>query len=123
MTNVINNKENGTLITPAVWLMVILIPLAIPRFSAGTEPMIELMLGEANSAIPQPNSSRLINTALYEDFSFSVENQIKADAFKAKPTELNTRLPYLSDSLPLIGLKTRITISIGISKTPAFKAL
>ena len=123
MTNVINNKENGTLITPAVWLMVILIPLAIPRFSAGTEPITELMLGEANSAIPQPNSSRLINTAPYEDFSFSVENQIKADAFKAKPAEPNIRVPYLSDNLPLIGLKTRITISIGISKTPAFKAL
>ena len=85
--------------------------------------MTELMLGEANSATPKPNSSRLINTALYEDFSFSVENQINAAAFKAKPTELNTRLPYLSASLPLIGLKTKITISIGMSKTPVFKAL
>ena len=118
-----SSKENGTLRTLPVWLRVILIPLATPRFSAGTEPITELVLGEANSALPKPNNSRLINTAPYEDFSFSVENQISAAAFKAKPTELNTRLPYLSDSLPLIGLKTRTTISIGMSKTPAFKAL
>ena len=123
ITSVISNKENGTLRTPAVWLMVILIPFAIPRFSAGTEPIIELTLGEANNAIPKPNNSRLINTAPYEDLSFNVENQNSAEAFKAKPTELNTRLPYLSASLPLIGLKTKITISIGMSKTPVFKAL
>ena len=98
-------------------------PLATPRFSAGTEPITELVLGETNSALPKPNSTRLINTAPYEELSFSVENQINAEAFKAKPTELNTRLPYLSDSLPLIGAKMRTTISIGMSETPAFKAL
>ena len=98
-------------------------PLATPRFSAGTEPITELVLGEMNRALPKPNSSRLINTAPYEDLSFSIENQISAEAFKAKPTELNTRLPYLSDSLPLIGLKMSITISMGMSKIPAFKGL
>ena len=49
--------------------------------------------------------------------------EFNAEAFKAKPTETSTRLPYLSDSFPLIGLKTKIMISIGINKTPAFKAL
>ena len=123
MTNVINSKENGTLKTLAVELRVILIPLAIPRFSAGTEPITELVLGEAKSATPTPSRSRLINTALYEDFSVNLENQSSAAPLKAKPTELNTRLPYLSAILPLIGLKTRTTISIGISKTPVFKTL
>ena len=118
-----SSRDNGTLRTLPVILRVILTPLATPRFSAGTELITELVLGEANSDLPKPNNIRLINTALYEDFSFSVENQISAEAFKAKPTELNTLLPYLSDSLPLIGLMTKTTISIGISKTPAFKAL
>ena len=85
--------------------------------------MIELILGGPNSDLPNPNSNRLNKTAPYVDFSFSVENQIKALAFKAKPTELNTRLPYLSDSLPLIGPMTRTTSSMGMSKTPALKAL
>src|SRR5271157_2475401 len=76
ITNVMSSKENGTLITFPVWTSVALIPLATPRFSAGTEPIIELTLGEANKALPKPNSSRLINTAPYEDLSFSVENQI-----------------------------------------------
>ena len=123
ITNVISSKENGTLSTLAVWLMVILIPFAIPRFSAGTEPITELTLGGANSAVPKPNNTRLINTAPYEDLSFNVENQNNAEANKAKPIELNTRLPYLSANLPLIGLKTNITISNGMSKTPVFKAL
>ena len=100
-----------------------LIPFAMPRFSAGTEPIMELVMGETNNAIPKPKSSRLINTTLYEDLSFSVENQINAAALKAKPTELSTRLPYLSASLPLIGLMAKITISIGMSRIPVFAAL
>lgn len=123
MTSVISNKENGTLITPPVITRVILIPLATPRFSDGTEPIIELMLGGPNSAAPKPNKTRLIKTALYEDFWVSVENQNNAALFTAKPTELNTRLPYLSASLPVIGLKANITSSMGISEIPAFKAL
>ena len=95
----------------------------MPRFSAGTEPITELVLGEANSAMPNPNSNILTNTMLYEDFSVSVENQINAAPFKAKPTDVNTRLPYLSASLPLIGLTAKMTISIGISRIPVFKAL
>jgi hypothetical protein len=54
---------------------------------------------------------------------FSVENQKSAAALKAKPTEVNTRLPYLSANRPLMGLIAKIIISIGISKTPVFKAL
>ena len=50
--------------TLPVWLMVILMPLATPRFSGGTEPMIELVLGEANIAIPKPNRIKLISTWL-----------------------------------------------------------
>jgi len=123
ITNVINSNENGTLRTPEVWLIVFLIPLAIPRFSSGTEPITELVFGEANNAIPMPNKNRLTSTAKYEDFSVNLENQIKADALSAKPTVLSTLLPYLSDSLPLTGLNTRITISMGISNIPVFAAL
>ena len=68
MTNVISNNENGTLRTPPVVLNVIRIPLATPRFSAGTEPITELILGGPNIALPRPNKTRLIKTALYEDF-------------------------------------------------------
>ena len=63
------------------------------------------------------------NTAPYEEFSFKVENQIRAEPLIAKPNELNTRLPYLSDSLPLIGLKIRTIASIGMSAIPVLKAL
>ncbi len=117
------SRDNGILRTFPVWLRVILIPLATPRLSAGTEPITELEFGEANSALPKPNKTRLINISVYEDFSFSVENQNSAEAFKAKPTELNIRLPYLSANLPLIGLMMNTTISMGISIAPASKAL
>jgi len=123
ITSVISNKEKGTLSTPPVIFNVILMPLATPRLSAGTDPMIELVFGGINNALPKPNSIRLINTALYDDVAFRVENQINAEAFKAKPTELKIRPPYRSDSLPLIGLKTKTTISIGIRMIPALIAL
>jgi hypothetical protein len=38
--------------------------LAIPLRSGGTEPMMELTLGEANSDIPMPNKTKLTNIAL-----------------------------------------------------------
>jgi hypothetical protein len=63
ITSVISSKENGTLSTFAVWLSVILMPLATPRFSGGTAPITELTLGEANKAVPNPNKNKLINTA------------------------------------------------------------
>ena len=84
---------------------------------------MDLLLGETNNAIPKPKSSRLTNTKLYEDLSFSVENQINAEALKTQPNEVNTRLPYLSASLPLIGLTQKIMISIGMSNMPVFKGL
>ena len=68
ITSVINNKENGTLSTLPVWLRVMLMPLAMPLLSGGTEPMMELTLGEANSDIPMPNNIRLTSMALYEEF-------------------------------------------------------
>ena len=46
ITSVISSKENGMLRTPAVWLMVLTIPLATPRFSGGTEPITELVSQE-----------------------------------------------------------------------------
>jgi hypothetical protein len=64
ITNVISSSEKGTLRTPAVWLMVFLIPLATPRFSAGTEPMIALVLAGANNAKPKPNKTKLVNTVV-----------------------------------------------------------
>jgi len=45
-----------------------LMPLAIPLLSGGTEPIMELTLGEAKSDIPMPNNIRLTNIALYEEF-------------------------------------------------------
>jgi hypothetical protein len=35
--------------------MVPIIPLATPRVSAGTDPIVELVLAGANSANPKPN--------------------------------------------------------------------
>ena len=64
ITSVIKSKENGTLSTLPVWLRVILMPLAIPLLSGGTEPMMELTLGEANSDIPMPNNIKLTSMAL-----------------------------------------------------------
>lgn len=123
MTSDISSKEKGMLSTIPVWLSVILIPLATPRFSAGTELMTELEFGDANSDLPRPNSTRLINTEPYEDLSFKVENQISALAFRARPAELKTRLPYLSASLPAIGPSMSTITSIGINKMPVFRAL
>ena len=93
ITSDISSKDNGTLKTLAVWFNVSLIPFATPRFSGGTEPMIELTFGAANNAVPKPINNKLIKTAPYEDLVLSVENQNKAAAFKTKPIELNNRLP------------------------------
>ena len=67
MTNVISSKENGTLRTPPVVLKVILMPLATPRFSDGTDPITEVILGGPNNELPNPNNTRLIKTAPYVD--------------------------------------------------------
>ena len=63
ITSVISSNENGTLMTFPVWLIVILIPLAIPRFSAETDPITALEFGEKNKAMPKPKRTKLINTA------------------------------------------------------------
>jgi len=76
ITNVISSKENGTLRTFPVAVRVILIPLATPRFSAGTEPIIELELGETNSAIPKPNKNSYPPFAVFPTKGNKVFNSV-----------------------------------------------
>ena len=99
ITRVISSKEKGTLSTPPVILSVILMPLATPRFSAGTEPIIELVLGDMNSARPKPNKIRLNNTALVEEFRLSVENQIRAKAFGATDDNIKGGVLYEEEAV------------------------
>ena len=90
-----------------------MIPLATPRFSGGTEPIIELVLAGANNANPKPNNKRLTNTVLYEDLSPNVENQIKAAASKAKPSEDNPlkKLGTLGQSIWLDYIRRDLIVS------------
>jgi hypothetical protein len=56
------SNDKGTLRTFPVWTRVILTPLAMPRFWAGTELIMELELGDVNNALPKPKSIRLTST-------------------------------------------------------------
>src|SRR5207244_13089122 len=78
-------------------------PDAMPRRSGGTDPMIELMFGDAKNPRPAPKSNMYATRCEYGVDSSVVENRKRDRLMTAKPEVVKDRCPYLSERLPLSG--------------------
>src|SRR5262249_42956119 len=94
-------------------------PEAAPRSRAGTLPMIEEELGEAN--IPEPIPFTATSSANAQDgkFTGSSISPTKLSANTAIPAVAIPRDPNLSDRMPDVGPDTRKPAVIGSRKMPA----
>lgn len=86
-----------------MFLMVAIIPEAIPRFEPGTAPIIALLLGVWNKPIPNPivTNPAIINKKGESAFK-KLSSHIPPEMM-AIPAELIYRLSIRSDKLPLTG--------------------
>src|SRR6266705_1857828 len=86
-------------------------PDAIPRRSGGTDPMIELMFGDAKNPRPAPKSNMYATRCEYGVDSSVVENRKRDRLMTAKPDVVKGRCPYLSDRRPLNGPAASVAMS------------
>src|SRR2546422_3484736 len=93
-------------------------PDAIPRRSGGTEPMIELMFGDAKNPRPAPKSIMYATRCEYGVDASVVEKRKSERLMTAKPDVVNGKWPYLSERRPLKGPAARVEISSGIISRP-----
>src|SRR5207245_8234937 len=98
-------------------------PDAIPRRSGGTEPMIELMFGDAKNPRPAPNSNMYPTRCEYGVDSSVVENRNRERLMTAKPDVVKGRCPYLSERRPLNGPAASVAMSSGIIRRPVVRGL
>ena len=98
-------------------------PDAIPRRSGGTDPMIELMFGEAKNPRPAPKSSMNATRCEYGVDSSVVENRKRDRLMTASPEVVKGRWPYLSDKRPLNGPAASVAMSSGIMRRPVVSGL
>src|SRR5437016_542911 len=82
-------------------------PEAIPRRSGGTDPMIELMFGEAKNPSPAPNSIMNATMDAYGVVASVVENRNRERLITASPVVVKGTCPYLSERRPLRGPAAR----------------
>src|SRR5437867_12029944 len=98
-------------------------PDAMPRRSGGTDPMIELMFGDAKNPRPAPKSNMYPTRCEYGVDSSVVEKRNRERLMIAKPEVVNGRWPYLSDRGPLSGPAARVEMSSGIMRRPVVSGL
>src|SRR5712691_1939840 len=94
-------------------------PEAIPRRSGGTDPMIELMFGEAKKPRPAPKSIMYTTRYEYGVEASAVENSRRERLMIANPEVVKGRWPYLSERRPLRGPAARVAMSSGMIRRPA----
>src|SRR3989442_3974534 len=94
-------------------------PEAIPRRSGGTEPMIELMFGDAKNPRPAPNSIMNATRDAYGVVASVVEKSKRDRLVSASPVVVKGACPYLSESRPLRGPAARSAMSSGRMRSPA----
>src|SRR5437773_5545258 len=94
-------------------------PDATPRRTGGTDPMIELMLGDAKNPRPAPRSIMYTTSNGYGVDASVVENRNRDKLVRASPVVVNGRCPYLSESRPLSGPAARVAMSVGMIRRPA----
>src|SRR5207247_2104188 len=98
-------------------------PDAIPRGSAGTEPIIELMFGDAKNPSPAPNRTMYTARCEYGVEASVVERRYRERLMTANPVVVKGTWPYLSESRPLRGPHASVARSIGRMRTPAASGL
>src|SRR5207244_12292906 len=98
-------------------------PDAIPRRSGGTDPMIELMFGDAKNPRPAPKSNMYATRCEYGVDSSVVENRKRYRLMTAKPDVVKGRCPNLSDRRPLNGPAASVAMSSGIIRRPVVSGL
>src|SRR6266704_7088163 len=94
-------------------------PEAIPRRSGGTDPMIELMFGDAKNPRPAPKSIRYTTRRGYGVDASVVENRNRDTLVTASPVVVKGRWPYLSERRPLRGPAASVAMSVGMMRSPA----
>src|SRR2546425_4505186 len=98
-------------------------PEAIPRRSGGTEPMIELMFGDAKNPRPAPNSIMNATRDVYGVVASVVEKRKRERLITASPVVVKGTCPYLSERRPLRGPAARVAMSRGRMRSPAVSGL
>src|SRR5438876_1206845 len=78
-------------------------PDAIPRRSAGTDPIIELMFGDAKNPRPAPKSIMNATREAYGVVASVVEKRKRERLITARPVVVKGTWPYLSERRPLRG--------------------
>src|SRR5437667_12118254 len=82
-------------------------PDATPRRCGGTDPMIELMLGEAKNPRPAPKSNMYPTRCEYGADSSVVEERNRERLITAQPEGVNGGGAYLSERRPPRGAAER----------------
>src|SRR5437660_12344177 len=86
----------------------------MPRGTGGTDPMIELMIGDAKKPRPAPSSIMYTTSNGYGVDASVVENRNRDKLVRASPVVVKGRCPYLSESRPLNGPAARVAMSVGM---------
>ena len=99
---------------------VVLTPDAIPRLCAGTEFIMEDLLGDANIPIPLPTSMSGIAIASKVTVADTVKaSSMKPTADTTSPIVEMPLAPKRSDSIPLTGPNATSDADMGMRKMPA----
>lgn len=91
-------------------------------FSLGTDPIIELLLGDENIPDPIPCITSLIITSTSLDSVLSRLNRKRAKQIKVIPTVHNILEPTLSDNQPLTGPTIRAVNDMVAKISPVLDA-
>src|SRR5665648_912418 len=111
--------ESAILSSAPALLIMVFTPAAIPLLSAGTQPIMELVLGEKNIPDPKPMMSiNRINSVIDVVGLINIRPP-SPTAVISSPTELKILVPYWSDKLPLNGEIIIIAIAKGDNISPA----
>src|SRR2546425_9058786 len=98
-------------------------PETIPRRSGGTEPMIELMFGDAKNPRPAPNSIMNATRDVCGVVASVVEKRKRDRLITASPVVVKGTCPYLSERRPLRGPAARVAMARGRMRSPAVSGL
>src|SRR5665648_52678 len=111
--------ESAILSKAPALLIMLFTPAAIPLLSAGTQPIMELVLGEKNIPEPKPMMSIHRINSVIDVVDLINISPPRPTAVISSPTELKTLVPYRSDKPPLNGEITIMAIAKGDNISPA----
>src|SRR5665648_13885 len=104
--------ESAILSKAPALLIMLFTPAAIPLLSAGTQPIMELVLGEKNIPEPKPMMSIHRINSVIDVVDLINISPPRPTAVISSPTELKTLVPYRSGLSDRYG--TRVLSSVGL---------